>query len=56
MATAIQIYENLPSHKLVYIIKDCKELLAHPHCPKREQVKATLKALRNIMIKRQKSV
>lgn len=55
MENVIQLYKKLPSHQLVYIIKDCKELLAHPKCPKRERVEATLKALRDIMIERQVS-
>jgi len=53
MENVIQLYKKLPSHQLVYIIKGCKELLAHPQCPKRDSVKTTLKALRNIMIERQ---
>jgi len=54
MTSAIEIYKQLPSHQLVYIIKDCKELLAAKNCPKKEKVQYTLKALRNIMIERQK--
>lgn len=53
MMSPIELYEALPSHQLVYIMKDCKELLAHPNCPQRDKVKSTLVALRNIMIKRQ---
>ena len=48
----IELYGAMPSHQLVYLIKDCKELLA-AGCPREADVRYTLKALRNIMIERQ---
>lgn len=52
----IELYEALPSHQLVYIMKDCKQLLAHPNCPHKEKVRTTLLALKDIMIRRQQNV
>ena len=56
MIDPIEIYRELPSRCLVPIMKDCKELIAHPKCPQRVKAKArtTLTALRDIMIERQR--
>jgi len=49
-------YQNVPSWKLVLILKDCKKLLdSRPDysVQLRERLKNTIKLLRNILIQRQ---